>query len=81
MNRKPDLLLLHGALGSQQQFIPLIDKPQLMGNVLKTQKPNLPAGLTAVGTYFVLSEVESLAEGKVKNERRTRMPFMGASAA
>lgn len=59
----------------QPEFLPMISKPQIVGNVMKLEVPNLTAGLTAVATYMVFSEVEEIGggNGNMKSERRTRM--------
>ncbi len=57
----------------QPQFLPMIGKPQIVGNVMKLGVPTLPNGLSAAATYMVLAEVEELGSGNMKSERRTRM--------
>jgi len=59
--------------GVAPQFLPLIAKPMLAGNVLALQVPAVPAGLTPVATYLVMSEVETIVTGNVTSERRTRL--------
>jgi hypothetical protein len=54
-------------------FLPMIEKPQLTGNVMKLSVPALSPGLTATATYLVYSEVEQLGSGDAKSERRTRL--------
>lgn len=55
------------------KFLPLTAKPVVNGNVVKVVPPTLPAGLTAVATGLVYSEVEELGTEDVRNERRTRL--------
>jgi hypothetical protein len=54
-------------------FLPLIDAPTIKNDVLTTTPPAAVAGVTSMGTYIVLSEIETLGSGKVKTERRTRL--------
>ncbi len=61
------------ASGVQPNFLPLVAKPVLSGNIINMQVPQLLPGLTPVATYLVFSEVEVLGEGNTKSERRTRM--------
>lgn len=59
--------------GVAPQFLPMIAKPSLSGQVLTLDKPVLPAGMVEVASYMVLAEVEEILGGTVKNERRTRL--------
>ena len=59
--------------GITPNFLEMVAPPQLEPNLLRMQAPPLPAGVEAVATYLVLSEVEELASGRVKSERRTRL--------
>lgn len=59
--------------GVAPQFLPLIDKPTLNGNVLSLPALSVPAGLTPVATYLVLSEVETIMTGNVASEKRSRL--------
>ena len=61
--------------GVAPQFIPLMNAPTFdsANNVLKMTPPTLPAGLTAVATYAVMTEVLSLQGGTVQSEQRTRL--------
>lgn len=55
------------------QFLPLVERPKLVNNVLTLKAPQLPAGLDATATYLVLSEIEVINNGNVRNERKTRI--------
>jgi len=55
------------------EFLPMVDKPVLTGNIMKLQVPAIGAGLTPAAMYMVMSEVEELGNGTVKSERRTRL--------
>jgi hypothetical protein len=59
--------------GVAPQFLPLIAKPTLTGDVLALTVPTLPAGLTPVATYLVMSEIETTMVGNVASEKRTRL--------
>jgi len=59
--------------GVAPQFLPLIGKPQMNGNVLTLEVPVLPAGLTPVATYMVMSEIEVTMIGNVSSEKRSRL--------
>lgn len=66
--------VLQGAQNSAAPvFLDMVAPPQIEPNLVKMQAPQLPAGIVPVATYLVLSEVEELASGKVKSERRTRL--------
>lgn len=54
-------------------FLEMIDKPTMSGNVFTLDMPALPNGLTAASMYLVLAEVETLGTGNMKSERRTRL--------
>jgi hypothetical protein len=78
---KFSMALLPGNGGVAPQFLPLIGKPSLNGQILTLDMPALPAGLTQVASYMVLTEIEDLAPGeKIKNERRTRLWEVWSSA-
>lgn len=63
-----------GNTAANPQFLPMVAKPQINNqNVVKLQVPALGAGLSPAGTYLVFSEIETLGDGKMKNERRTRL--------
>ncbi len=62
-----------GAGAVTPQFLPLVERPKLNGQVLTMQAPPLPADLNATATYLVLSEVEVTMNGNVRNERKTRL--------
>jgi hypothetical protein len=65
---------LPSAGGVAPQFLPMIGKPSLSGQVLTLNVPALPNGLVQVASYLVLVEVEEINPGeKLKNERRTRL--------
>ncbi len=64
---------LPAANGVAPQFLPLVGKPSLNGQILTLDVPALPAGLTQVASYMVLSEIQEITGGEIKNERRTRM--------
>lgn len=64
----------------QPNFLPLLAKPELSGNILTMQPPPLLNGLSAAGTYLVFSEIEVLGEGNAKIERRTRLWELWSSA-
>lgn len=70
---KLSFALLPAAGGVAPQFIPLTAPPTITGQVVKMDMPKLPAGLTAVATYMVLSEIQVFETGKLKTERRTRL--------
>lgn len=66
--------LLPAQNGVAPQFLPLIGAPSMNGSVMKLDAPALPAGLTPVATYMVLSEIESISGAdKVTSEQRTRL--------
>jgi hypothetical protein len=65
--------LLPAAGGVAPTFLPLIDKPSLSGQSLKMDPPLLPSGLVAAGSYMAFSEIESIVNGKLHTERRTRL--------
>jgi hypothetical protein len=65
--------LQNAAGGVAPQFLPLVGKPVLNGNVLTLDVPAVPAGLTPVATYLVMSEVETIMTGNVSSEKRSRM--------
>ncbi len=65
---------MHPANGTvTPRFLPNIDRPIVNGNVITLSVPALIPGLVEAGAYMVLSEIEELGSGKVKNERRTRL--------
>lgn len=71
---KFSMALLPANAGVAPQFLPLVGKPSLNGQILTLDVPALPAGLTQVASYMVLAEIEDLSPGaKIKNERRTRL--------
>lgn len=55
------------------QFLPLVDRPKLNGQVLSMQTPSMPNGLSEAATYLVLSEVEVTVHDKKRSERKTRL--------
>ena len=65
--------LQDGTGGVAPQFLPLIDKPQVVGQTLKFSLPTLPADLVEAGTYMVYSEIETINVGTIASERRTRL--------
>lgn len=65
--------ILPAAGGVSPTFLPLTAKPSFNNQLLKMDVPALPAGLTAVATYMVMSEIETFTAGSVKSERRTRL--------
>jgi hypothetical protein len=65
--------LMPAGQGVAPQFLDLTDKPTYADYVLSMKQPTLPDGMQPVATYMVLSEVESIMEGKISTERRTRI--------
>lgn len=57
----------------QPQFLPMVAKPELANNIMRMEVPSLPNGLSPAAMYLVMSEIEEIASGKVKSERRTRL--------
>lgn len=58
--------------GVAPQFLPLINKPVLDGQVMKFQVPALINGVVPAAMYLTLSEIQTVGDG-VKIERRTRL--------
>jgi hypothetical protein len=54
-------------------FMPLVAKPTLNGNSLTFEVPTMPAGLQAVATYVVYSDILAGKGTKVRAETRTRL--------
>lgn len=71
--KKLSLTLNPSAAGVAPQFLPLIGKPVVNGNLISLEVPALPAGLNALATYLVFSEVEAIGSGATATERRTRL--------
>lgn len=62
--------------GVTPQFLPMIDAPAFDPNsyVMTFATPTLPAGMTAVATYAVLSEIQTFSVNNgVQSEQRTRL--------
>lgn len=59
--------------GVAPEFLPMVNKPEINGNVVTLDMPALPNGLTAIATYLVFSEIEKVGTGATATERRTRL--------
>jgi hypothetical protein len=61
--------------GVAPQFLPMINAPTFdaNANVMTFSTPALPAGMTAIATYAVLSEIQTMGSGSVQSEQRTRI--------
>ncbi|MBX3023070.1 MAG: hypothetical protein KF799_15445 [Bdellovibrionales bacterium] len=59
--------------GAAPEFMPLIAKPAVNGQVISFEIPQLPNGVSAAAMYLSLSEIESIPNGSVSIERRTRL--------
>ncbi|MGE0529155.1 MAG: hypothetical protein AB7G93_20640 [Bdellovibrionales bacterium] len=77
---EPDFGRLSFVLVSAQedvapQFLPLIERPVLNPNTntMTFSVPQLPEGVVAAAMGLILSEIETVDTGIVKNERRTRL--------
>jgi hypothetical protein len=70
---KLSFAFLPAAGGVNPQFLPLINKPSLDGQIMRFQVPAVINGLAPAAMYLTLSEIETLGDGEMKIERRTRL--------
>lgn len=66
-------IVLQNAGDAAPMMMPLINPPTLANGQIQLSAPTLPAGLQAIGTYAVYSDILPTGGGQVHSEIRTRL--------
>lgn len=64
---------VHNPGSTAPQFISLVQRPAVNGDRIQLTPPTAPTGVTPLSTLVMYSAIETIANGKVKTEKRTRL--------